>query len=554
MILNSPTISGSLTVTGNIIASGSITLSGSVASASYASNAELLDGLDSTVFTLTSSFAAQTASFTAFTASILSYTSSQNILNGKYATTGSNTFTGVQTVNSNLVVTGSITAQTLVVQTITSSVDFVTGSTRFGSLLANTHVFSGSVTMNPGGLFVSSSGTVGIGTTTPSNKLTISNNGDAVVAFRINDTNANASFLSFNASNTDSAILAGGTSAIPFDIYTSGSVRMRITSTGTVGIGVTPSVWYSSNGYVALQVGNASLFGRNSTNSELYLSANSFDNASGNATYITSTFATRYNQNVGEHRWYSAPSGTAGNTFSFTERMKISADGNFDYGGLAVLSSNNPTYRQAFYGGLSIMWRGAEDCYINSNHTYGSSNTNVASYSTANGIGRLAIIGGNLEWYTNTGSVSAGVAYSMGIRFNITKNGNIGMPTTYGFTTSNAANLYIDSGDGYLYRSTSSSKYKTDIRDYDKGLAKVMQMRPVYYKGIGEHDKNKQFAGLIAEEVHDLGLTEFVQYADDETPDALAYSHMVALLTKAIQELKSQNDALQSRIETLESK
>jgi hypothetical protein len=104
-----------------------------------------LDGLDSTQFTLTSSFAAQTASFTAFTASILSYTASQLVLNGTYATTGSNTFAGIQTINSNLVVTGSITAQTLVVQTITSSVDFVTGSTRFGSILANTHVFTGSV-------------------------------------------------------------------------------------------------------------------------------------------------------------------------------------------------------------------------------------------------------------------------------------------------------------------------------------------------------------------------------------------------------------------------
>ena len=52
----------------------------------------------------------------------------------------------------NFTVTGNLTAQTLVVQTITSSVDFVTGSTRFGSTLANTHVFSGSVTMNPNGL------------------------------------------------------------------------------------------------------------------------------------------------------------------------------------------------------------------------------------------------------------------------------------------------------------------------------------------------------------------------------------------------------------------
>jgi hypothetical protein len=42
-------------------------------------------------------------------------------------------------------VAGTLTAQTLVVQTITSSVDFVTGSTRFGSIAANTHVFTGSV-------------------------------------------------------------------------------------------------------------------------------------------------------------------------------------------------------------------------------------------------------------------------------------------------------------------------------------------------------------------------------------------------------------------------
>jgi hypothetical protein len=78
---------------------------------------------------------------------------------------------------------------------------------------------------------------VGIGTASPANKLSISNNGNAAVAFRINDTNANASFLSLNASNTDAAIIAGGTSAIPFDIYTGGVARFRVSSTGNVGIG-----------------------------------------------------------------------------------------------------------------------------------------------------------------------------------------------------------------------------------------------------------------------------------------------------------------------------
>jgi len=50
-------------------------------------------------------------------------------------------------------VAGTITAQTLVVQTITSSVDFVTGSTRFGSVIGNTHVFTGSMAVS-GGLVV----------------------------------------------------------------------------------------------------------------------------------------------------------------------------------------------------------------------------------------------------------------------------------------------------------------------------------------------------------------------------------------------------------------
>ena len=91
MILNSPYISGSLTVTGNEVVTGSLTvlggitgaITGSATSASYASNAELLDGLDSSVFVLSSSFQnysssndGKVAALNTFSASILSYTSS----------------------------------------------------------------------------------------------------------------------------------------------------------------------------------------------------------------------------------------------------------------------------------------------------------------------------------------------------------------------------------------------------------------------------------------------------------------------------------------------
>jgi hypothetical protein len=104
--------------------------------------------------------------------------------------------------------------------------------------------------------------------------------------------------------------------------------RMRITS-GAVGIGITPSAWYNTDGYAALQVGNASLFGRNATNSELYLSSNAYDNTSGNPTYITDTFATRYVMNTGIHKWLTAPSGTGGGAITFTESMRITSGGFF---------------------------------------------------------------------------------------------------------------------------------------------------------------------------------------------------------------------------------
>lgn len=118
----------------------------------------------------------------------------------------------------------------------------------------------------------------------------------------------------------------------------------------------------------------------------------------------------------------------------------------------------------------------------------------------------------------------------------------------YNNTTASAANVYVDSS-GFLLRSTSSIKYKTDVQDATHGLAEVMQLRPVTYKG--KKDGDKVFGGLIAEEVHEAGLTEFVQYADDETPDALAYGNMVSLLVKAIQEQQALITQLQADVAAL---
>jgi hypothetical protein len=79
-------------------------------------------------------------------------------VSGSVLITGSLGVTGPIT-GSSFTTTGTITAQTLVVQTVSSSIEFVTGSTKFGSLLTNTHQFTGSVTIT-GSLAVNGSNVI----------------------------------------------------------------------------------------------------------------------------------------------------------------------------------------------------------------------------------------------------------------------------------------------------------------------------------------------------------------------------------------------------------
>ena len=135
--------------------------------------------------------------------------------------------------------------------------------------------------------------------------------------------------------------------------------------------------------------------------------------------------------------------------------------------------------------------------------------------------------------------------------------GNIISTVTYNSTTSSGANMRVES-NGVFVRSTSSRQYKNTITDATKGLTELQTLRPVTYKG--NNDGDKVFGGLIAEEVHDAGLTEFVEYNEDGEPDALAYGHMVSLCIKAIQELsakvttlETEKTALEARITALEN-
>jgi len=95
-------------------------------------------------FVTTQSFQAFTQSMQSFTSSI---TSQVNLIAATYATTASNLFRGNQIVSGSITVTDTITAQRLVVQTITSSIIYSSGSNIFGDDLSDTQQFTGSVSV-----------------------------------------------------------------------------------------------------------------------------------------------------------------------------------------------------------------------------------------------------------------------------------------------------------------------------------------------------------------------------------------------------------------------
>ena len=136
--------------------------------------------------------------------------------------------------------------------------------------------------------------------------------------------------------------------------------------------------------------------------------------------------------------------------------------------------------------------------------------------------------------------------------FKVRGDGWLVSPTTYNNTSGVAANVGIDSA-GNIFRATSSIKYKTNIKPYDKGLDSVLLMNPIYYKSKSDFDGDKQFAGFIAEEIDELGLKEFVQYNDENNePEGLNYGNITAILVKAIQEMNTKLDEQNQTIQSLQ--
>lgn len=113
------------------------------------------------------------------------------------------------------------------------------------------------------------------------------------------------------------------------------TTQLTLDASGNLGLGVTPSAWASA--YSSLDMRGASFFG-STTATEASIAANTYVATGGNYTYKATASSTLYQQVLGEHRWSTAASGTAGNTISFTRGMTLDASGNLLVGPTATVN------------------------------------------------------------------------------------------------------------------------------------------------------------------------------------------------------------------------
>jgi trimeric autotransporter adhesin len=173
----------------------------------------------------------------------------------------------------------------------------------------------------------------------------------------------------------------------------------------------------------------------------------------------------------------------------------------------------------------------------------GQRNTGLGSYSLLNVLG----------------SDNTAIGYEAGSSFNSTETNNICIGVTGsindGSVTRIGANIdscfisgiygKISSGgvavfcnpSGQLGTTTSSIRYKTDIRDITESDA-IYKLRPICFRFKNAPDFQEY--GLIAEEVNEV-LPDLVVNNDDNQPETVRYQFLPILMLKELQKIREEN-------------
>jgi len=265
---------------------------------------------------------------------------------------------------------------------------------------------------------------LGIGTTSPQStyKLTISGTDTIFPAIYFENTTNSQAY----------SIRATGTNFVIRD-NTSGNDKITLTNTGNLGLGVVPSAWSSIFNVIEGPRGSVIAFQNNGNSLKL---GSNFYFTGANYNYINTNAAARYDADA-EHRWYLAPSGTAGNAISFTQAMTLDASGRLGVG------TTSPAYKLDIAG------------FANSTSGFRVTDgtiDNRISWASGN-VGFFGTISNHpIAFYTNEIE-----------RLRITSGGNVGIGTTSPANrlqvnvSSNDTGGYIDASYPLYLRNTSTT-------------------------------------------------------------------------------------------------
>jgi len=217
-----------------------------------------------------------------------------------------------------------------------------------------------------------------------------------------------------------SGVASSGTLALQSNGTTT---AVTIDASQNVGVGVTPSAW--GGGKNIQLAASSSVVG---SNDEVYLAANSYFNGTNNK-YIANGFATQYSQETGVHKWFIAPTGTAGNNITFTRAMTLDASGNL---GIGVTPSGwGSTYKAQQIGQAGVLsGHTSVPAMTLTSNAYENSGWKAITTSSAHRIDLSS--DNNATIFYRAPSVSAGSALTWSESMRLDSSGNLLFNSGYG--------------------------------------------------------------------------------------------------------------------------
>jgi hypothetical protein len=123
-----------------------------------------------------------------------------------------------------------------------------------------------------------------------------------------------------------------------------------------------------------------------------------------------------------------------------------------------------------------------------------------------------------------------------------------------------AGRTALISSNSSIGTSVSSRRFKENIVEYTDLTKRILNVNPVTFDYKSEHieedsqDTRFNQFGLIAEDMHDAGLTHLVYYDKTEQPEAINYTMLAVELLGVIKQQENTITELTARVEALEGK